>query len=64
MTDSQDIRFRRDGSIDTGYYMDRGRVRRSEAAHEMAGRTNQKSRSVLTALVLLISSFHLHRGQS
>jgi len=64
MTDSQDIRFRRDGSIDTGYYMDRGRVRRSEAAHEMAGRTIQESRSVLTALVVLIASFHLHRGQS
>jgi len=32
----QTIKLRHDGSIDTAYYMQRGRRLRSEAAHEMA----------------------------
>ena len=31
----QDIRLRPDGSIDTAYYMSRGRKRRSETAHTL-----------------------------
>lgn len=34
-TTTTDIRTRTDGSIDTGYYMARGRRMRSEAAHDM-----------------------------
>ncbi len=33
------IRTRRDGSIDTGFYMARGRRLRSEQAHGMLGRS-------------------------
>lgn len=29
------IRLRRDGSIDTAFYMNRGRVLRSQAAHDL-----------------------------
>ncbi len=36
MTDTR-IRTRPDGSIDTGFYMARGRHMRSEAAHRMMG---------------------------
>ena len=39
MTDNPETpRLRKDGSIDTGYYMARGRVLRSEQAHRMMGR--------------------------
>ncbi|RKF15167.1 hypothetical protein D6850_10010 [Roseovarius spongiae] len=38
MRNDTDIRYRADGSIDTGYYMQRGRRMRSEAAHRMMGR--------------------------
>ena len=31
----QDIRYRRDGSIDHNFYMQRGRVMRSETAHDL-----------------------------
>lgn len=34
MTDTR-IRYRPDGSIDTGFYMARGRVLRARAAHRM-----------------------------
>ncbi|MDU8911538.1 hypothetical protein [Aestuariicoccus sp. MJ-SS9] len=33
--DTSSIRLRPDGSIDTAYYMARGRAQRSEAAHRM-----------------------------
>lgn len=35
MTSTTDIRTRPDGSIDTAYYIDRGRRLRSEQAHRM-----------------------------
>ncbi len=34
MTNTTNIRLRKDGSIDTTYYMARARVQRSEAAHD------------------------------
>lgn len=34
ITETQ-IRLRRDGSIDTAYYMQRGRLLRSRAAHDL-----------------------------
>lgn len=39
MTNSDHIRYRADGSIDTGYYMALGREMRSSKAHEIFGRT-------------------------
>ena len=36
MTQETQIRLRPDGSIDTGYYMNRGRAARSEQAHKLA----------------------------
>lgn len=36
MTNTTNIRLRKDGSIDTTYYMARARVQRSEAAHNAA----------------------------
>lgn len=39
MTQSDDIRYRPDGSIDTEYYMERGRHLRSCKAHELMGGT-------------------------
>ena len=49
----QDIRYRRDGLIDHTYYMQRGRVMRSETAHDLfasltsalSGRTQAKRRT-------------------
>ncbi len=37
-----DIRLRPDGSIDTAYYMARGRHMRSEAAHELMGTKTER----------------------
>lgn len=37
MTRSNDIRYRADGSIDTAFYMARGRHLRSCKAHELLG---------------------------
>lgn len=43
----QDIKYRPDGSIDHSFYMQRGRVMRSEAAHGLfAGLTNVLARRV------------------
>ena len=49
----QDIRYRRDGSIDHNFYMQRGRIMRSETAHDLfasltsalSGRTPAKRRT-------------------
>ena len=61
MTDTQNIRLRPDGSIDTAYYLERGRYQRSEAAHEMAGLATGKTRQVLVGLKALIAT-HLSFG--
>ena len=37
MTDRTDIRHRSDGSIDTAFYLSRGRQMRSQAAHDLMG---------------------------
>jgi hypothetical protein len=50
MTDLPAIRRCRDGSIDTAYFLHRGRCCRSKAAHEMASQATKKTRSVLVAL--------------
>ncbi len=63
MTEPQDIRRRPDGSIDTGFYMARGRRLRSEAAHDMAGSALGQSRGVFAALVMLAGSLPFFRGQ-
>ncbi len=42
MTDMTQIKTRADGSIDTAFYMARGRLMRSEAAHDM-GRATRRS---------------------
>ncbi|QRF66720.1 hypothetical protein [Ponticoccus alexandrii] len=39
------IRLRRDGSIDTAYYMQRGRVLRSQAAHDLVTARQETTRA-------------------
>ncbi|QIE44749.1 hypothetical protein G5B38_03965 [Pseudohalocynthiibacter aestuariivivens] len=43
LSETPQIKTRADGSIDTGYYMARGRHMRSEAAHRMMGRDMAES---------------------
>lgn len=50
MTDM--IKTRADGSIDTAFYMARGRRMRSETAHELAGRTARRGARALPALAI------------
>ena len=52
MTDTNQIRRRTDGSIDTGFYMARGRRHRSAAAHGLLpdGRARRTNRPPLAAL--------------
>lgn len=47
MTDIPTIRRRRDGSIDTDYYIETGRCRRSFAAHGMASSALREIRRLL-----------------
>jgi hypothetical protein len=63
MTEPQEIRHRPDGSIDTGFYMARGRRLRSEAAHDMAGSAVGQSRGVFAALVMLVAALPFFRGE-
>jgi hypothetical protein len=42
MTRDPNIRTRKDGSIDTGYYMAKGRDLRSSKAHELLGRNTDR----------------------
>ena len=44
MTRPDDIRYRPDGSIDTGYYMARARQLRSLKAHELLGSPPKQTR--------------------
>ena len=63
MTDTQNIYRRPDGSIDTGYYLERGRCRRSHAAHEMASRAGKKTRGVLVGLKAFLTFLFYFGGQ-
>jgi hypothetical protein len=36
------IKYRPDGSIDTSYYMEIGRQKRSEQAHELTGKVSRR----------------------
>lgn len=64
MTETQELRRRTDGSIDTGYYLALGRGHRSEAAHMMTGKALKQSGGVLTVLVALAALLPFFRGQS
>jgi hypothetical protein len=64
MTNTQNIRRRPDGSIDTGYYCDQGRARRSQQAHEMASSIVRPSFPVVTALIVFIASLPFIGGHS
>jgi hypothetical protein len=57
MTDTHDIRRRRDGSIDTEHYLACALDRRSAAAHAIAGRGGRRFRDQRTALRALFASF-------
>lgn len=63
MTDIPTIRRRRDGSIDTAYYLAKGKCRRSEAAHEMAGQASKKARHMLFGLAPFLASLPFLGGQ-
>ena len=56
MTDTQTIRYRQDGSIDTAYYVALGRARRSEAAHRMA-KSSARAPWSFSALVALAAAW-------
>lgn len=61
MTDQnpETIRTRADGSIDTAFYMARGRVARSKQAHHMMSGLNLRQR-----LMRLLSWGDAHEGDS
>ena len=50
MTDTSHVRRRPDGSIDTAYYTQQGRARRSAAAHQMAGAAARSLRAPVPGL--------------
>jgi len=58
MTDTAKIKTNPDGSIDTGYYMARGRHMRSVAAHDMA---RGAKRGLLRRVFTLISGLYSRR---
>ncbi len=64
MTDVQHIRRRRDGSIDSGYYLARALDQRGAAAHQIAGRGTEKSRKALTALTGFVAALRIPRPQA
>ncbi|PWJ21252.1 hypothetical protein [Jannaschia seohaensis] len=58
MTDTANIRYRPDGSIDTQFYLAKGRHHRSEAAHTMARQATRKSSKIIAVLAVLgLASF-------
>jgi len=59
MTDTSHIRLRKDGSIDTAYYMARGRVSRSQAAHDAARNVTKGSRRAVSRLAILVAMLPL-----
>ena len=63
MNEMQGIHRRTDGSIDTDYYLARGRVRRAEVAQAALGKTIKQSGGILTALVALVAWFPFYTGR-
>lgn len=55
MTDTTQIRRRKDGSIDTAHYMARGRIERSRAARRMARKVTPP-KGLLTVLVAVLAT--------
>lgn len=52
MTTQSQIKTRHDGSIDTAFYMARGRRMRSETAHDIAKTATRRSSRILPALAI------------
>ena len=64
MTNTTNIRLRKDGSIDTTYYMARARVQRSEAAHKAARDVAKGTRKTIGVLAVFAAVFPFLGGQS
>lgn len=54
---TKNIRTRPDGSIDTAFYMQRGRVHRSEAAHQLVKNICDEARADVPRKTSWIGSF-------
>ena len=63
MTDTTSIRYRPDGSIDTEFYIAKGRRHRSEAAHDTAKAATRQSGNLLVILTTLGLSALFRGGQ-
>jgi len=55
MTEITRIRRRADGSIDSTFYIAKGRACRSVAAHELAKKTRRQARPVLLSIAALLA---------
>lgn len=63
MTNATAIRRRPDGSIDTDFYVAKGRLQRSIAAHSSARSVTKKSGKALVLLAILGVSAFFRGGQ-
>ena len=64
MTDTSSIRRRPDGSIDSGFYIAKGRVHRSKTAHHTAKEASRQSGKALVVLATLGLSTLFRGGQT
>ena len=64
MTNTTNIRLRKDGSIDTTFYMARARVQRSEAAHNAAREVAKGTRKTIGVIAVFASALLFLGGQS
>jgi hypothetical protein len=63
MQDHEIIRTRADGSIDTAFYMARGREMRSAQAHRMAGSGGRRTIRPLALLTAFFAVIFTGQGQ-
>jgi hypothetical protein len=60
-TDHTPVRIRRDGSIDTAFYLQRGRKMRSEAAHSLAAGSRPRA-SAAGGILASVIAFLFYRS--
>lgn len=63
MTQETHIRRRRDGSIDTAFYMAQGRTQRSTAARDMVTANAPQRQGFIASLLLAFASLPFWPGQ-
>jgi hypothetical protein len=59
--DHVEIKLRKDGSIDTSFYIERGRIARSQQAHKMSGTGFQSGSNSMTSIWKSIAAYFTGR---